>query len=119
MRQSEQFCDLVRIDQIAEIHTPTHGWAVDLRRHVGLRPALVVQQLLAYPPSLQPGVDGLALEGEHPEHALVHPVERLAGHEPLERLDSEGELAEGQRPLAAEPARAQAGQVASAVYSGP
>ena len=56
---------------------------------------------------LQPRVDGLALEREHGEHALVHAVERLAAHEALERLDAEAELAGGERALAAEPASAE------------
>src|SRR5438132_9310110 len=50
----------------------------------------------------EPGVDGLALQGEHPEHALVHAVQRLLPHEPLERLDPECELPDRERPLVAE-----------------
>ena len=45
---------------------------------------------------LEPGVDGLALQREHGEDALVHPGEVLVGHEPVEGLDPEGELAAGQ-----------------------
>ena len=44
-------------------------------------------------PGLQAGVDGLALEGENAEDALVHPVEGLAGDEALEGFDAEGVLA--------------------------
>jgi hypothetical protein len=50
------------------------------------------------------GVNGLALEREHAEDALVHPVEGLAGHQPLQRLDAEGELPQRERPLVAEAA---------------
>jgi hypothetical protein len=52
-------------------------------------------------------VDGLALHGQHAEHALVHPVERLVSHESLERLDAEPELADRERALAPEAAGAQ------------
>ncbi len=42
----------------------------------------------------QARVDGLALQRQHAEHALVHPVERLPAHEALERLDPQPELAD-------------------------
>ena len=45
---------------------------------------------------LEPGVDGLALECEHSEDALVHPGEVLVGYEPVKGLDAESELASGQ-----------------------
>ena len=48
---------------------------------------------------LQTRIDWLALECENTEHALVHTSERLPLHEPLEALDPEGELAQGQRAL--------------------
>jgi len=48
---------------------------------------------------LQARIDWLALECEDTEHALVHTSERLPLHEPLEALDPEGELAQGQRAL--------------------
>ena len=35
-------------------------------------------------PRSQPGVDWLGLEGEHAEHALVHPPQRLAPGHPVE-----------------------------------
>jgi hypothetical protein len=46
------------------------------------------------PMILQPGIHGLALQRQHPEHALVNAPQRLAPDEPLERLDAERELAE-------------------------
>src|SRR2546423_12096802 len=57
------------------------------------------------------GVDGLALERQHPEDALVDPVQGLAGDEPLEGFDAEGELPEGERPLVAEAAGPQPSEV--------
>ena len=45
---------------------------------------------------LEPRVDGLALEREHAEDALVHPGEVLVGYEPVKGLDAESELASGQ-----------------------
>ena len=42
----------------------------------------------------QPWVDRLALQRQHAEDALVHAIERLVAHEPLERLDAERELAQ-------------------------
>ena len=41
---------------------------------------------------LQRGVDGLALEREDGEDALVNAVERLPRHEPVEGLHAEGEF---------------------------
>src|SRR5215468_2306802 len=49
---------------------------------------------------LEPRVDWFAFEGEHAEHALVYPEQRLAAGEPLQRLGAERELAGRQRPLA-------------------
>src|SRR4029078_11557573 len=51
-------------------------------------------------PILEPRVDWFALESEDAEDAIVSPAHRLAADEPLERLDSEGELAKGQGSLA-------------------
>ena len=45
---------------------------------------------------LQPGVDRLGLEGEHAEHALVHPPQRLAPRHPVQALKAEGVLAQRQ-----------------------
>ena len=45
---------------------------------------------------LEPRVDRLALQGEDAEDALVDPVERLGPGEALQRLDAEGELAQGE-----------------------
>ena len=42
---------------------------------------------------LEPRVDGLALQCQHAEDALVNPPERLAADEPLEPLDAQRELA--------------------------
>ena len=56
-------------------------------------------------------VDGFALERKNCEDAFVDAVERLAADEPLQRLDTEGELPEGQRPLPAQAPRSQPGQV--------
>src|SRR5579884_859832 len=69
---------------------------------------------------LEAGVDRLALEGQDAEDALVDPVERLAGHEPFEGLDAQGELPQGQgafvaQPAAAEPAEVPFGGVLGAV----
>ena len=44
-------------------------------------------------PRSEPRVDRFALEGEDAEDAFVHPVERLAGYEAFQSLDTEGELA--------------------------
>src|SRR5688500_19483266 len=57
---------------------------------------------------LQPWVDGLALQREHGERTLVHAPQRLLAREALQRFDAERELAQRQRPLCPEPARAEA-----------
>src|SRR5215472_6296942 len=62
--------------------------------------------------TLQAGVDRLALQGQHPEDALMHAEQRLAPDEPFQRLHPERELADRQGPLAAEVALAQPVQVA-------
>jgi hypothetical protein len=54
------------------------------------------------------GIDRLAFHREHAEHALVHPVEGLVSTEPLECLDPESELSDGERALASEVAGSQA-----------
>ena len=51
----------------------------------------------------EPRIDRLALQGEDAEHALVDPAERLPADEPLQPLDPQGELAEGERPLPPQP----------------
>jgi hypothetical protein len=48
---------------------------------------------------LQAWVDELALQGQHAEHALVHPVQRFFVYEALQCLDAKRELSDGQRPL--------------------
>jgi hypothetical protein len=48
---------------------------------------------------LQASVDGLALEREHTEDALVDLAQRRAAGEPLEALDAKCELAHGERAL--------------------
>ena len=68
---------------------------------------------------LQPRVHRLALQGQHAEHALVDPPQRLAADEPLQPLDPQGELAEGQRPLAAQPPSGAGPGSRGSVYSGP
>ena len=68
---------------------------------------------------LQARIDGLGLQGQDAEDALVHAAQRLAAHEALQRLDAQRELARGQRALAAQAARAQALELAGRVYSGP
>lgn len=47
-------------------------------------------------------VDRLALQCEHGEHALVHPPQRFAAGESLQRLDAQGVLAQRERALRAE-----------------
>jgi len=49
---------------------------------------------------LEPGVDRLAFQGQHPEDALVYAVQRLVPDEPLQRLDAEPELADREGALA-------------------
>jgi len=44
---------------------------------------------------LQPRVHRLALQRQHAEDALVDAAEGFAADEALERLDAEGELAQG------------------------
>ena len=53
------------------------------------------------------GVGGFALHGQHTEEALMDPVQRFAGDEPLEGLDAQGELALGGGTLLAEAAIAE------------
>lgn len=54
--------------------------------------------------SSEPRVDRFALECEHREDALVHPMQRLATDKALEGLNAQAELADGERALLAEPA---------------
>ena len=49
---------------------------------------------------LEPWIDRLALRRQHPEHALVHAPQRLARHEALQSLETEGRLAHRQASLA-------------------
>ena len=51
------------------------------------------------PTSLEPRIHRLALEREHPEHALVNAPQRLLPHKPLEPLDAERELPQRERAL--------------------
>ena len=69
---------------------PPPGRPVDGGIDVKASPAASPGQLR--PRKLQPGVHGLALEGEHPEDALVNLVKWLAADEALKRLDAEGKL---------------------------
>src|SRR5205814_6942761 len=55
----------------------------------------------------EPWIDRLALEREDAEAALVHAAKRFFTYEPLERLDSERELACGERALRSEAAAAK------------
>src|SRR6266542_2999573 len=55
----------------------------------------------------EPRIDGLALERQHAEDALMDAAQRLAADEALERLDAEREFANGERALAAEAAGAK------------
>jgi hypothetical protein len=61
--------------------------------------------------SLQARVDWFAFQSEDTEDAFMHPEERLAGHEPLEGLDTERELTEGEGAFVAQPADSQPAQV--------
>ena len=45
---------------------------------------------------LQSGVDGFTFHGEHAEHALVHPVERIPSDKPIQRFQPEGEFFQGE-----------------------
>ena len=49
--------------------------------------------------TLEARIDGLGFQGEYGEDALVHAVEGLPTHEPLQRFDAERELALGERAL--------------------
>lgn len=64
--------------------------------HKGLNPPTDGSRLRLAGARLETGIDGLALECEHAEDALVHPGGVLVGHEPVEGLDPERELAPGQ-----------------------
>ena len=68
----------------------------------------------------EPRVHRLALQGQDAEDALVDPPQRLPPHEPLQPLDPQGELAQGQRPLppqapGPEPGEVRLGRVVRAV----
>ena len=58
-------------------------------------------------PRLQPWVHRLRLQREHREDRLVHPPQRFAVRQPVERLQAERVLPQGQRALVAEMAYAQ------------
>src|SRR5262245_61734782 len=55
----------------------------------------------------QPRIDRLALQREHGEAALMDAPQWLAAHEPLQRFHTERKLAQRQRPLGPQGARAQ------------
>src|SRR5215470_20035212 len=59
----------------------------------------------------QPRIDRLALQRQHREYAFMHPPQRLARDEALQRLMAERELAHREIALAGEAARAEANQV--------
>lgn len=58
-------------------------------------------------PASQSRVDRLRLQGEDREDGLVDPPQRLAAAEPVEGLQAERVLAQGERALVAEEAAAQ------------
>src|SRR6266536_1310521 len=62
---------------------------------------------LARTDSSEPWIDGLALEREDTEAAFVHAAKRLFTYEPVERFDSERELARSERALRSETASAK------------
>jgi hypothetical protein len=51
----------------------------------------------------QPGIDGLALQGEDAEDALVHAPEWFALHETFEPFHPQSELSQSQRTLPGKP----------------
>jgi hypothetical protein len=55
---------------------------------------------------LQAGVDWLGFQRENGEYALVHPPQWFTARGPVQALEPEGVLAQGQRALVAEPALA-------------
>src|SRR5947208_4731713 len=65
----------------------------------------------AYRRASQTWVHRLALQGEDAEHALVDPAQRLPAGEPLQALDAEGELAQGEGALVAQAPVPKSGQV--------
>ena len=67
----------------------------------------------------EPGVDRLAFQRQHAEHALVHAEQRLAPGEPVQCLGSQRELAGCQRPLTGKVAPASRLRLAGMAYSGP
>src|SRR5688572_30819957 len=60
---------------------------------------------------LQPWVDRLALQRQHAGHALVDPAQRLAASEPLQPLDPQRKLTQGQPALPPDAAYPQPLQV--------
>ena len=46
----------------------------------------------------EPRIDRLALQSEHAEDAFVHPPQRFAFDEAMQRFQAERELAQGERP---------------------
>src|SRR4051794_7231624 len=73
--------------------------AFTLSRTPGLRPtSLPSRNLLTTTTALlQPRIDGLALQGENAEYALVNPPERFSLDEALEPFDPQRELTQRQR----------------------
>ena len=59
----------------------------------------------------QPRVDRLRLQGQHAEHRLVHPPQRLPAGHPVQGLEAQRVLPQRQRPLPAQVAVPQSGQV--------
>src|SRR5690348_3630950 len=68
---------------------------------------------------LEARVDRVGFKGQYAEHALVHPVQRLPGGEPVQGLDPQRVLAQRQRPLAVQAAVAQPAQVGLQQVLGP
>src|SRR5689334_25257481 len=66
---------------------------------------------LVVPSSLEPRIDGLALQREDTEHALVHAPERFTADEPLEPFDTQRKLPKRKPTLGRQAAVTQAIQV--------
>lgn len=67
----------------------------------------------------QARIDGLALEGEHAEDALVYAPERVLANEAFETLDAERELADGEGRFTESPRERRRSMCSGIEYSIP
>ena len=66
---------------------------------------LIVDQVVAFVETdlLQPRINRLALQRQHPENAFMNAAQRFLADESLQRLNAQGKLPDGERPFSRKP----------------